>query len=237
MTSCKNDRYLHKVNKFGEILSDSSLYTTSILALLADRFGTEFFEWDPLTVDMELQVEAGIQPSPALLDKIQAGVSLFSTNLFFVSLETFGITCNTLNFGVTSSNIMVPADLDDVLWGVTEASILLGPEMYSKDEFSHNVAKYVGMLLSQDGIIKPPRMLDFAEIDKDLNIRADAAFDDDDTMREAYWRNQEMDNKMLDKVNYAKIMSLMTQLTKLPLEHGNPEFVTSTLQRLKGAAA
>lgn len=215
-----------------DFLRDPQLFTTSAIVLLTDRFGPEFMDWDPVTVGMEIEAEYGIEPIAELQDRIQAGSSLYTTDLFFVSLETFSPVCNALNFGTATSQIMLPADLDDVLWGCTEALILLG-EIYEAAQFSHNIALYVGALLSQAGIVKPPKILAFAEYSDDMVLRSDAAFEGDETMRMSFWKDQEHEREMLEKWNQSKIVALMKQLEALPLRNGNTDFIRKTREKLK----
>jgi len=219
-----------------QALRDPNLFTSSALTLLADRFGTEFIEWDPLTISMELNTEFGIEASQDLLDKIQAGCSLYTSNLFFLSLEAFNTICNSLNFGVSTGEMFLPADLDDVLWGVTEAAVILGPEDFKAETFSHNIASYVGALLEEAGIMRPPAGLAFAEYSEDPDLRSEDVFEGDESLRMAYWKNQEQEKEMLDKQNHAKLMALMIQLTRLPLINGSADPIRKTLNKMLRAS-
>lgn len=213
-----------------EWLEDPSLFATSAMAILMDAWGTEFIEWDPVTVGLELTADFGIEPSSDLQDKIQAACSLFTSNLFFVSIETFNLTCDALNFGSATSQLFVPADLDDVLWGVTEARVLLGDD-FNEDEFGHDVKRYVGLLLSQAGIKRPPSTLSFAEYDAAERIREDDSFDDE-LLHRVFWDAQEEDKATLEADNNRQIMLLMRQLSQLPLKEGNVDFIRNRLPKV-----
>lgn len=215
-----------------DLLRDPRLFTTSAMALLIDRFGVEFMEWDPITVGLEIESEYGIEPTTELQDRIQAGCSLYTSNLFFVSLETFSTICNTLNFGSTTSQILLPADLDDVMWGCSEAMLILG-DIYDEKQFSHNVRLFTGALLKEAGFVKPPSILGFAEFTEDMVLRSDEAFAGDEHMRLSFWADQEHEKEMLETWNQGKIIALMQQLKGLPLKNGSPEFIQQTLDRLK----
>lgn len=211
-------------------LRDPSLYATSAVVLLADRWGAEFFEWDPATVSMEIRSDFGFEPDSTLMDKIQAASSLFTSNLFFVSLETFSAICNVLNFGAFHASSMTPADLDDVLWGVSEAAILMGDD--TKDEkFSHNIARYVGVLLQEAGIKQPPTLLKFAEFG-DYPHSPDDVMEYDAEFNKAMYDDQQEIRNTLEATNNTKIMLLFRQLQMLPLEHGDTGFIRQAFQRL-----
>jgi hypothetical protein len=213
-----------------EWLEDPSLFATSAMALLIDTWGMEFIEWDPVTVGLELTADFGIEPSGELQDKIQAACSIFTSNLFFISIETFSTTCDALNFGSVASEILVPADLDDVLWGVTEARILLGDD-FEENEFGHDVAGFVGLLLSEAGVKKPPSVLQFAEFDAAETLREDDSFDDE-LLHQVFWESQEQDKARLESDNNTQIMLLFRQLSQLPFRSGNADFIRNRLSKV-----
>lgn len=215
-----------------EILSDPGTFATSSIILLTDEFGTEFVEWDPVTLNMEIVNAFGIEPSGELLDRINAGTSLFTSNLFQLSLEAFSAICNSLNFGSVTSELFLPADLDDVLWGVTEAYIL-GGDMIDKEGFSHNIARYVGYLLSQEGLQEAPSVVSWAEFDEHESNRAYDETTTDPAMYKAYWERQEIERTSLEKWNNEKIVALFKQIEALPLKNGNASFVGEVIGRMK----
>ena len=211
-------------------LRDPTLYATSAMAILMDRWGTEFIEWDPVTLDLEINSEFGVQISPDLSDRINAASTLFTSNLFMMSLEHFSAVCNALNFGLVTSETFLPADLDDILWGVTEATLLMG-DIAGDQRYSHNIARYVGALLSEIGLKKAPSVLAFAEFDEYETMLEDDAFDDEISAKLWYDRQEEEKNS-LEADNNTKIMLLLRQLSMIPLPSGNVDFIKSRLTRL-----
>jgi len=208
-------------------LQDPTLFSTSAIVLLVDAWGSKFFEWDPATIEMELATTFGIDPTPELLDRVNAAVSLFNSNLFYLSLETFSAVCNALNFGVVSSEVFLPADLDDVLWGVSESRVLLG-EFADETEFSHNIARYVGQLLDQEGVQDPPAILGFAERDERTQGIESEAFSDE-VESQVYFTRRAEEKEGLEAENNARLLSLFQQLTRLPLRYGDVEQIKSQL--------
>lgn len=213
-----------------EWLADPSLFATSAMAILIDAWGTEFIEWDPITVGLEFKADFGIDLSDGLQDRIQAACSLLTSNLFFISIETFNVSCDAFNFGSVASEVFVPADLDDVLWGVTEARILMGDD-FDESEFGHDVKRYVGLVLSQAGIKRPPSTLAFAEFDAAETIREDDGFDDE-ILHRVFWDSQEDDKASLESDNNKQIMLLMRQLGELPIRTGNADFIRNRLPKV-----
>jgi hypothetical protein len=215
-----------------EWLEDDTTYATCILALLIDEFGMEFVEWDPATVFMEINREFGFEPSEGLQDRIHAASSLFASNLFHLSLETFSPVCDALSMGLSSSELFMPADLDSVLWGVTEAKLLEG-DMFDETPFSHNIARYVGALLDQEGISKPPSVLAFAEYPDGQQEQEQEAFMDDPELFNAYWDNQSTKQEELELQNKRQVLELMQQLRELPIKGAQRNVIEAFIAKLQ----
>jgi hypothetical protein len=216
-----------------DILQEPTTFATSALLLLIDKFDMEVLEWDPVTISMEVASTYGFEPSQGLLDRINAASVLYTSNLFHISLETFAAVCNSLNFGTVTSELFLPADLDDVLWGVTEARVLLG-DTYDETPFSHNIARYVGSLLIDEGVRRPPSMLSFAEYPEDQQAEETGLEDDPDAFS-LYWKTQDEERNSLERINNAKLVALMQQITALPLKRGNADMIRETLSGLAPA--
>jgi hypothetical protein len=198
-----------------DILKDPEVFSTSALAILFDEFGTECTEWDPDSLGMEILDAFNVDASDELLDRLIAGMALLTSNSFFVDVNAFTAICNSLNRGVVMSDSWVPADLDDVLWGVTEALFLLGDD-YNVEDYSHNVKRYVGVLLQQKGIKKIPSVLSFAEIDEDA-VDVYDSYGGDEIMEQAFWDAQQEEKDNLESDNVALINQYMDQLRTLPI--------------------
>jgi len=210
------------VRTASEILQAPDTFASTALALLVDEFGTECLEWDPATLELEIRDLYRFQPDTELLDMVNAAASLHASNLFQLSLETFAAICNALNRNVVTSEMFLPPDLDDVLWGVTEAKILLG-DIYDETKFSHNISRFVGALLSSEGVRKPPALLAFAEYPEDFSENEDALADDPEAF-ELYWQSQSGDMEEMEAANAAKIRMLFKQLADTPLKNGSTKF-------------
>lgn len=211
-----------------EWLEDPNTYTTCVMALLMDKYTMEFIQWDPLALAMDIKDDFHIEPDAQLMDKIGAGSSLLTSNLFFVSLEAFNAICNTLNLGINPSETFLPADLDDIHWGLLEAKMLLG-DVFDEESFSHDIARYCGALLADRGIYEPPQILQFAEFDEEIvrnlgDVAAGDVNDDDLALLKAHTEGVEQERESMTALANAKIDELVDQLKQLPLENPNKEW-------------
>ena len=215
-----------------QTLNDKETFTTTILVILYNQYGAEFFNWDPSTIAIQIKEDFGNTPTNNCRNKIQAGSSLITTDLYFKSLETFSIVNNTLNFNVSSTNTFMPANLDDCMWGCTETSILLG-EDYSSDQYSHNVARYAGYLLDEEGIYKPPAVLKFAEYPDVApgNDRSNLA--EDPVLFTTFWKDQEDTSLYLEILIQKRLREMLVQIQQLPFKDIQTDFTKGLLEKIQ----
>lgn len=222
---------MDKVKSIKEILTSEDTFTTILLTILMDKYGTDFMSWDPLTCTLQVQDDFQIELPLINQDKIQAGCTLFTTNLFHVSLESFSTICNTLSFVPMTPGTLLPPSIDECLWGCTEARLLEGPD-YDQEGFSHNIASYVGQLLNEEGIYKPPSVLAFTEYPADVQTNANN-FLDDPTEFQSFWQRQRETQDKLEELTKIKLQELLQQLKELPLKDIRQDFVVGLLKSLE----
>jgi len=214
-------------------LLDDTTFATCSLAILVDRFTTAFFDWDPATLALEIKHEYGIEPPNYLTDRVQAGAALFTTDLFHVAIEAFTATCNAFARSPVLKGVFLPPDLDDCLWGVTEAVLLEGPTEDEVVPFSQPVARYVGLLLQQSGIKEPPSMLAFAEYPETDVLPESLAGTEDTTMFEANWARMAQRPAVLESANLSTLQELYRQLLTLPVRDLDLSYVEQALTVLQ----
>lgn len=214
-----------------EFLAQERLFSTSILAVLYSEYGSEFIDWDPVSIELQIKDDFGIELPSKVSDRLHAGVSIISTNLFHIDVETFNTVCNVLSFNTFSTKQFIPAEVDECAWGCTEARLLEG-DLY-KAGFSEDIQKYVGVLLKTEGIYRPPSVLNFAEYPEDIEESARNELIDDDVMFKAFWDRQEEKIQEIEKSISTKLSELLMQLKQLPVKKNNA-FIENALNKLQG---
>lgn len=213
-------------------LTDEGTYTTVLLAILWDRYGEEFLQWDPVTVNLQLRDDFYVDAREWLLDRVNAGSVLMTTDQFHQALPAFSAICNTLNFGAAPSQLMVPADLDDVFWGVVEARLLEGPEI-ARQPFAAEIAGYVGVLLSEAGVDEPPAQLSFARLpDHEEGNRQDALATADESFFQVYWEKRQEAKSDYQRAGMQRLQELFAQLAAVPLTNKRADWLKRQQERL-----
>lgn len=202
------------------------LFATSVAALMLDNFGTDYLTWEPETVEMEL-LSIGVEPTEALMDKIMAVSVLLTTNSFHTSFQAWNNLCQTFNFDKTTGDLFTPASLDDAIWGCMEARMLEGPDEYDPQGFTEDIAIYVGTMLGDLGINKPPSILQFAIQDEKELERRDMVLAADETSFKSYWEMQKTTADELEKYAVDRAKELLRQLKTLPLKNADNEIIKS----------
>lgn len=209
-------------DRIKEAFENPRTYCSGIMLLLIDRFGSEVLDWEPATIEMELSA-LGIRMNQLLSDKINAGLALIGTDLYFKSIDGFNAVNTAFSLKPVDTRAFRPLSLDDIMWGVTEAKFLLGPADYDLQEYGHDIALYTGLSLSVEGITNPPAMLAFAEFDAGEIDKRDQALMNDLPFAEAYWQRQEQARKELNDAASIKLTDLLKQLQDLPLKNAVPD--------------
>jgi hypothetical protein len=216
-----------------QIFLNEKAYGTALLTAYLDAYGAEALEWDPATVEMELRDAAGTTPSPAVLDRLNAAMSLLTTNLFHISLEGFSTVSNALNFGPVYGDTFVPCNVEDIMWGCTEARLLEGGEDFDKQGFSHDIALFAGRQLSLEGVTKPPTLLQFAEFDPELLDSTELALTQDAFLNEVYTKRQFEARDELDRLAKFRLRDLLVQVQGLKLANGSTVNLTTMINKVE----
>lgn len=208
------------------LLLSKDAFGTALLISALDDFGPELLEWEPETIELELRTKYQVVPLSSSLDRLHAAASLLSSTLFFQSITAFNAICSTLSFDEPVEGEFYPASLPEVVWGLTEARLLLGSEGGAEEGFSRNIRLYVGKLLEGEGILDPPEIMSFAQLTRldTLDTQMIADLPDITLMFEA---NQSDSKKELDEYALARAYEMFRQIGSLDLDTTNlSEFKT-----------
>lgn len=200
--------------KTADLLLKPDLYTTVALAVVLDRYGTECLEWDPAILADAVETDFRIDAPPSLLNKLNAGVEILTSNRTHAQIEVFLPVCSALTSGIVFPGDFVPVSLESVSWGVTEMSLLDGEE-FGKDA-GPDVARYVGVLLDQAGIYLPPSYLKFALYPEPSGLTERLSGVTDQTDLQYYYRQQADRRAALTTSVLSRTGELLRQLNEMP---------------------
>ena len=202
-----------------KVIEDPLAFGTSLVAILIDLFGTECFDWEPEAIRLGLKDDIHADPPDENRDKYLGLILAITTDRFYVTWDAYMHVCRALNgHGADFETMHVP-DPEDMAWGVAEVLLNDPPSSDSPIvEFSAEVATYTGVVLYDNGIWQPPKILNFAEY-PDINPEVgmdDLAAEDPMTFKAAY-RSQDIRRNEIDTFVTEKMTALKNELAQIPL--------------------
>lgn len=131
---------------------------TPLFLICYNKWGEEFMTWESETLDMEIEDTFQVTIPEANLDKIHALISAISSHSFYTDWSAFTVICQTLSGSTDVMDLSDPMIVEEMAMGILEVRLNdSGPA-----EWSDEVRRYAGIILSENGFIKPPKMLEFA---------------------------------------------------------------------------
>jgi hypothetical protein len=206
------------------ILQDPDAFATSLLLQVVDGLTTEFMEWTPENIDIEIQATFGIDMSVENFSKLMSAVKIVTgADDFWQSEVDFKDDCAGLSgFPVNDENLILPTS-EELLWGIFESGLLssLRPGESPK-QFSEAITEYVKKTLYDEGVSNPPAW-------SGVESTVSDEFTDDPEMFSAMWTAHQKTKEELDTWLLERIQALISQLRGLKLKNGNTESVVRSL--------
>lgn len=215
-------------------VTNPNAFASTLLLECIQLFGADIFEWEPETLERCLNERYGDVPK-CNIQKVQAALGLYTSNLFWVDPVSFGLACRVFN------RHRIPyagsPDIEDVCWGVTEAELIY--EFNSGDEedgdieteqFSDAVKRLIIEIMHDAGLYKTPETLDFVHSDlPDSDIH-------DDGMLLAREQDQQIAADSCDNDVMSTLLELMIQLREIdgPFTEQARAEINNILEQMRG---
>ena len=185
--------------KFSPLLRGEGIaFATSLVAGLLKCYGTEALDWDPLTIQMELQSDFDVEINSKTFDKISALVNAITTETVYEDVAVFDETISALaGFGLNTQRD-IPSVIDTA-WAVAEIR-LCDPVPVGRNPnnpWSSNIRKYVRVVLNDEGLTIPPEILGFAPLTNVPDVRSSVS-SYNDALQNAQLMAAEVDKKIED---------------------------------------
>jgi hypothetical protein len=127
------------------------------MMVLTDRFGVDWFGWEPETLKEEIRLTFDTQVSPHNWEKIQAVRTLTATVGFWKEWEIFEKIIQALNNNVARFDIVQKCTMSQLMAGVDIANTI------REEEFGEEIEKYITACAIDEGVTYLPSPLDFAQ--------------------------------------------------------------------------
>ncbi len=119
---------------------------TVLNAMLLTKYGEEALDWDPLTIQMEINDDFSVAPAAEVMDKICAMQIVMGSGDFFNRVDAFRNVVNTIADGQPFFQIFTPLQAEEI--AIALATVGMNRDMIP---FSPSVRELVRLSLIGDG--------------------------------------------------------------------------------------
>lgn len=211
-----------------ELLLDPGTFATTLLVLFADRFGTDGLSHAPETVLLDIEDEFRVSLPQRNFDRLCAAIAIVRSNAFYHAVPDFITFCNVLSGDTFDAAFWDPADIYEVAWGVTEASLIHPPDD-RENPFSPEIIGYIDCVMDQVGMINPPKSLDFMSR-PNLAVHAQTNFGDDPLMFQAVYAAEQVKTDDVNAMVRRNLEAIAQQLDRAQLQEGDAKEIARQLR-------
>jgi hypothetical protein len=140
------------------IITDDKASTAALLWMITKMYGSECYSWEPTVLKAELQIDLDCEISDLQSDKIQAGITLLSTDLYETNIKVFETINYLFNNQHDELDELSPLEAEELICGLTEAYVIRAEELH----FSPEVRVYAGQIFYDYGMHKAPKIFPMA---------------------------------------------------------------------------
>lgn len=222
---------------YAQLLMNPDVTGTALLVGLLDEFGVEALDWDPQTINMEIEAEWHVKPPQVNRDKVQALITYLTTNLFFQNLEAFGHICNALSGEEADFEHYELPDVTQMCWAIAECTLLNPPDPKDPaDQWSSEIQEYVRQRLDLEGFTRVPRMLSGVVELEDQSKDIEDTFGSEGINVKSYFDSQQRKIIEVDAYVAEKLLQLTEELAGLQLQHGDRDAIEELRTNARKAA-
>ena len=139
------------------LLRDQDAPGSVLLAIALAKYGTECFEWEPEILRLELEEDFGIKLTDLQSDKLQAVLTLYTTDQVESNWHAFNTACHVMNNEHVDHTVFdYPLEAEYIIGALPEFEFLRNDE--DGITFSPEVNAYAGLVFYDYGCSKPPTL-------------------------------------------------------------------------------
>jgi hypothetical protein len=154
-----------------QILKDEMAPISALLHVVVKNYGTECFMWESLLLRNELESDFNLDITDLQSDKLQAGITILTTDMYESDIRTFEVCSNLLNHSLHNFEDFEPLEAEELIAALTEVMLLKMENL----EFSAAVNVYAGEIFYNYGFCKPPKLFPTAIIRESKSTVCDDA--------------------------------------------------------------
>ena len=139
-----------------ELLQDPDTHAIVLLTICMVMYGNDTFTSDPILLYKWLEEDFGTELHEFNENKLQAAITILTTDFFYEDLQTFKSICKTLLSGdpgayddnLFSSNPTIP----EILWGIYEVALMNDDIVNKSFNFNPNIKIFIDIILNHSAV-------------------------------------------------------------------------------------
>lgn len=196
-----------ELKSLSEVFGDDYSGTALATALMAE-WGASWMNWEPAVLRAEVYEKFQVHLPDDDLNTLQAVSLLHTSDTFHTSIDGFLPVCRALSGVQVSDTHFLPAGIDEILLGCTEAHLHVGSPSFSPD-----IRGYCGVVLDNHGIYLPPKILEFADYPSDSDMRDERSPSRDSQ----FWADQKEVREVLEARGMERVRTILSEVRSLPV--------------------
>lgn len=128
-----------------------------LLSMVINKYGTACFDWEPELLRKELEEDYNVTFSDLQSDKLQAAITILSTDQIEEHWEAFETCCHLLNNEPDNFETFEPLEAEEIAHALPELELIKGAEL-EPILYGDEVRAYAGIIFHAYGMCQPPRI-------------------------------------------------------------------------------
>ncbi len=153
--------------KLGYLFQKSGIPATVYHSIILYKYGPKIYEWDPVTVDLEIEADFGVNACIEVKDKLHAILAVMPVDTSFHDPHAFGAVVHALNDLDPGFEMFDPITPEETCWATYEMLLNSGEH---PNEFGDEVKAYVRTMLMNDGYFKCPKYLSWCDFPSYIDL-------------------------------------------------------------------
>jgi hypothetical protein len=105
---------VHSSSAWQEMWQNPEADATVLNAMLISKYGEDAIDWDPITIQMEIQDDFGVDPASECMDKICAMQIVMGSGAYFQRVDAFRNVTNTIANGQPFFQTFTPLQAEEI---------------------------------------------------------------------------------------------------------------------------
>lgn len=147
-----------------DVYQDEKAPAYALLVVVLKKYGLDSLEWEPELLRAEIDRDYDIDISDLQHDKIQAAMSVLTTDHFESDWRVFEVSSHLFNNEPIDHDDLSPLEAEQLAVALAEFNLIKEPD--EKVVFSDEIRAYVGLTCHEYGLHKAPKIFPTAIMPK-----------------------------------------------------------------------